>query len=91
MSDPDFNHSWCQLAGDFETTIIGLGPLGTVEIDKGGNNVYVVQVYPGPLGKGPSYGISHFRTNTPMSGRFSDTMDDVSRKFRNGIRDTYGY
>lgn len=78
---------WCQLAGDFETTIIGAGPV-SIQIDSGDGNIYVVQA---TVGVGVSYGITHFRTNTPATGRLSDTIDDVGRKFRNGIRDIYGY
>jgi len=79
---------WCELGGDFETTIIGFGPVA-IQIDAGDNNTYVVQVNGG--GAGASYGITHFRTHTPATGRFSDALDDAGRKFRNGIRDNFGY
>jgi hypothetical protein len=78
---------WCELGSDFETTQIGF-LYGSLEVDVGENNVVVIQLTGGP---GESVGISHFRTNTPATGRLSDTFDDVGNKFRNGIKDLYGY
>ncbi|MCC6329083.1 MAG: RHS repeat-associated core domain-containing protein [Acidobacteria bacterium] len=82
--------NWDQFGGDFGTTIYGLGPIGSIEIDAGDNGVYVVQVYPGPLGKGQNYGVVHLRTTTPATGRFSDAVNDSIYKFRQGMGNVCG-
>ena len=76
---------WCDLGGPFDTTIIGLGPIGSVEVDAGDNNIYVIQLYPGPLGKGNSYGIVHLETTTPAAGSFEESVEDLKLQLRQGV------
>lgn len=84
-------NKWSELEGDFSTTLIGFGPIGTIQIDSDckENGVRVFQVYPGPLSKGPSYGIAHLNTHTPPSGVF--TLQDGVDQIVNGIRKLYGF
>ncbi len=87
---------WEDYGGDFETTIFGAGPFGSVQVDcspcdrKG---TWVIQAYPGPLGKGQSYGPAHFRTHTPpaSTGRFMDEVYRFGGTIEGGIRSLYGY
>lgn len=83
-----------QLDGNFSTTLLGFGSIGTIQYDTDcQSGIYVIQAYPGPLGKGPSYGVAHLGTYTPptTTGGFMDSVEDFKRKVVNGIRNLYGY
>lgn len=90
-------NKWEDFNNNFETTMFGWGPWGSVEIDYScdANNkvIWVAHYYPMILGKGGTFGITHFRTYTPPSstGRLMDSVDELNGKLVNGIRDLYSY
>ena len=61
--------SGSDLKGHFDSHMLGLGPLGSVEFDYGHNDqrrlIYIISVSPGFLGKGLLLGYAHFKTYTP--------------------------
>ncbi len=77
----------------FATTILGLGPVGAIEYDSDykEDGVRVVQLFPGPFGKGHSYGITHLGTYTPPSLTEDDVLGDIHKWLYDGVRNLYHY